>query len=134
MSKPVLDPCEEGNYKFVVCQGNNSGLVKRVLKRREHWSELNDKSTSLFNFKWAPNSKQCNYELLSINGQKNIVNHFENHENLTSKDGLFISMHKYCESIRQNVFQYMPVQFVIDFYSPSYLNQIDQFSIYFKCI
>ena len=31
---------EEGVYKYVMVKGNNSSLVKRVLKTREYWQEL----------------------------------------------------------------------------------------------
>ena len=50
---------DDGNFKFCIVAGNNSALVRRVLETREWWSELPDKQTTLFNFKWCQTSKFC---------------------------------------------------------------------------
>lgn len=79
-------------------KGNNSALVKKVLLSRSHWAELEEKHITLFHFKWAPVSRFINYEQLDNYGQKKLVNHIQGHSRLTTKDQLYINMHKFCES------------------------------------
>lgn len=43
-------------------------------------------------------------------------------------------MHKFCESQKLNVFQYLPVQFVFDLNLKSFLFEVDRFCQYFNCI
>ena len=127
--------CEQGQYKYCVISGNNSGLVKRVLETRDHWTELQEKySTSLFNFKWSPVSRSCHFRYLGVNGLKNMVNHFERHEQLTAKDHLFQNMLRLCENNKLNVFDYMPIQFVFDFYNINFQSEIERFTQYFNCL
>ena len=106
---------DDGTYKYVTIRGNNSKLIRRVLQTREHWSELGQNHLKLFHFKWAPVSGCIDYNQLSINGQRKLVNHFEGHEALSTKDLLYHNMLKFCESNRHDVFQYLPIQFVLDF-------------------
>ena len=59
---------DDGRYKFVIVKGNNSGLIRKVIQTRPQWTELIEKHLKLFNFKWAPVSRFCNFEQLSIHG------------------------------------------------------------------
>ena len=63
-----------------------------------------------------------------------MVNHFEHHEHLTTKDLLYLNMHRYCESNKLNVFQYVPIQFVFYFYNRNLTNEIEKFTDLFKSI
>lgn len=73
-------------YKYIVCPGNNSQIVKRCLDlRKDRWEETNDFDT-LFNFKWHPISKGIKFDMVSTHGTKQLVNHFENHDCFTTKD------------------------------------------------
>jgi len=103
-----------------------------VLESRDHWSELGEKYLTLFNFKWAPISRLCNFDQLSIHGQKKLVNHFERHDYLSTKDGLFNSMVRYCEQNKLDVFQYLPIQFVFDFGSKNMTKEIERFCNFFN--
>jgi hypothetical protein len=85
MSKVSIDD----SYKFTVFKGNNSELVRRVLETRENWSELPSGISSLFTFKWTPFSRALNFEALGSYGQKQMVNHFEKHGQITAKDQLY---------------------------------------------
>ena len=107
---------EDGYYRFQVLRGNNSKLVRRVLETRENWTQLPDNcSTSLFDFKWSPTSRICNFEMLSFGGHKSMVNHLEFHGQITTKDMIYHNMHRLCEMNKLNVFDYLPIQFVFDF-------------------
>lgn len=59
-NNPTL--AEDGRYRFNLIKGNNSGLVKRVLTRREHWVELEQQHLTLYQFKWSPVSRLINYQ------------------------------------------------------------------------
>ena len=100
---------DDGTYRFSMIRGNNSDLVKRVLLTREYWNEVEKEHLTVYSFKWAPVSKCINYDQLGIHGQRKIVNHLERHDLLTTKDQLYLNMHKYCEHQKKNVFEYMPV-------------------------
>lgn len=108
--------------------------MKRVLEARANWTGLPEQvPTSLFDFKWAPVSRLINFEMLNF-GHKNMVNHLEFHGALTTKDQIYLNMHRYCEINKLDVFQYLPIQFTIDFSSMSFTHEIDKFCGYYKMI
>ena len=78
-------------------KGNNSGLVNRILTSRENWQEIEYQHLTLFSFKWAPTSKFINFDSLGLHGQRKLVNHLERHDLITTKDQLYLNMHKFCE-------------------------------------
>ena len=92
--------------------GNNCILIKRILESRPWWIELIG-VTSNFNFKWQPFSLGIRYDLLNTIGCKQVVNHFEFHSELTSKSGLFLNLQTYSEMNKENVFNYLPLTFLI---------------------
>ena len=61
----------EDCYKFIVTQGNNSGLIKKAMLRRSWWIEIQPVHT-LFNFKWQPESKGINYNRLGYQQEQNL--------------------------------------------------------------
>lgn len=72
-------------YKYILMLGNNHDVVKRVMDNRPSWTQIKSSQT-LYNFKWAPSSRQIKFDFLGKHGQKNLVNHFENHALITTKD------------------------------------------------
>ena len=50
-------------YKYIIGHGNNSELVKRVMKTRACWINLQFPN----NFKWQPVSKGINFDKLPTN-------------------------------------------------------------------
>lgn len=72
---------------------------------------------SLFNFKWQPFSNGLKFNQISTYGQKQLVNHIEGHESITTKDQLFLNMKSYCEKNNMNVFDYIPLTFVLNYKS-----------------
>lgn len=93
------------------------------------WSEMETSYiSSLFHFKWAPVSRQLNFDLLSGHGHKAIVNHFENHHLLSQKDQLYAHMLRFSEQNKLNVFQSLPIQFVIDFSQKSFGFELEKFT------
>ena len=71
--------------------------MKRILSKRENWEEM-EASNSLFNLKWQQTSLGYRFERLSGNQSlKQMVNHFEFHKEITTKNGLIKSLSSYCE-------------------------------------
>jgi len=72
------------------------------------------------------------------------VNHVEGHENLTTKDLLFLNMRNQCEVTsylalliqRQslNVFDFLPLTFMVDFSSDGTNDQLETFKTIHKTV
>ena len=118
--------------QFSIVEGNNSNLIRRVMQSRlaiddsnfSFWEET--QSTGLFNFKWKPTSHYIFYERLSKHGFKQLVNHIEGHQALTTKDELFFNLKAHCERRQQNVFKYLPFTMAVDFNSECGKDKFDQ--------
>ena len=113
--------------------GNNHDVVKRVMDNRPSWTQIKSSQT-LYNFKWAPSSRQIKFDFLGKHGQKNLVNHFENHALITTKDQLIESMSKLSENLHQDVFNSIPITFVIDLGTPLCQHEFDKFTYYFNMV
>lgn len=61
---PFSNAYVEDCYKFIVTSGNNSGLIRKALERRDWWIEI-PPHHSMFNFKWQPFSTGIKFERLS---------------------------------------------------------------------
>lgn len=79
------------------------------------WEEV--KGSHLYNFKWKPTSNGINFKTVGKFGNKQLVNHIEGHEALTTKDQLFYNMRAHCELNKKNVFTILPLTFPLDFSS-----------------
>jgi hypothetical protein len=55
------------------------------------------------------------------------VNHIEGHENLTTKDLLFLNLRAYCEKTTLNVFDLHPLTFILDFKAENVYEQYEAF-------
>ena len=123
------------NY-FVLISGNNENLIRKCFKHRENWEEikflnLNIKKNA--NLIWSPLSSSINFEILDEK-KKQIVNHFENHNQLTNKLNLFLNLLKFCEKNKINLFNFFPLTFPIQFDNVNYENQINSFKFLFNNI
>jgi len=56
-------------FTFSIVQGNNSDLIRRVMKVRKYWVETNNLS-QISNFKWTPVSQLFFFEKLAQNSNK----------------------------------------------------------------
>ena len=95
--------------------GNNSQLVRRVLleSRRSDWEELASSTGSHFHFRWAPVSKQINFDRLSFNFFSQCANHVEGHGELSRKHELFRNLRSYCVTTGEDVFAMTPLTFYV---------------------
>lgn len=117
-------------YKYIIMKGNNSEVIKACMEHRPDWEEIPSFST-IFNFKWQPFSRGIKFDLLSINGQKQLVNHFENHCEITTKDRLFTNLKEYSES---EVFNYVPLTFLVEAKSDNFYEELDKFRSVYKVL
>eukprot|EP00347_Sterkiella_histriomuscorum_P006796 403351400 len=128
-------------YKFIIKEGNNHWIIRRILSTRltnqdmtqVQWEETSNYD-SLFNFKWQPFSSGLKYDFLSKYGLKQMVNHIQGHENLTTKDLIFSNMKQYCDKVNLNVFDFLPLTFILDFKSDQLYEQLDIFKGVFRII
>jgi hypothetical protein len=58
---PFANAYVEDCYKFIVVAGNNSGLIRKALERRDWWIEI-PPVHSMYNFKWQPVSAGIKFE------------------------------------------------------------------------
>ena len=108
---------------------NNFGLSENTL-----WEETPNYD-SLFNFKWQPTSYGMKYDQISTYGLKQLVNHIEGHESITTKDQIFINLKAYCEKTPSlNVFDLVPLTFILDFKSEQIYEQFEVFKSVHKLI
>ncbi|CDW90267.1 ttl domain containing protein [Stylonychia lemnae] len=121
-------------YKYIVIRGNNSELVKKCLDQRgSDWQEISSNNT-IFHFKWVPFSKGIRFDYLSSHGYKKMVNHFEYQEQISQKDWLMINLSKYCEQQRLNVFDFIPVTFIVNLNHQSSSFEMEKFNTMFTVL
>lgn len=89
------------------------------------WREVPSASHT-FNFKWMP-FLNIRLNQLSLH-QKQIVNHFEFHGEVTTKDLLFKNLMAYSELNKINVFDYVPMTFVMDVDARTYSWDFERFA------
>ena len=103
-------------YVYLILQGNASYLIKNCMCHRINWKEAFSSATYLFNFKWQQISFGIDYNSLGcITNTKQLVNHFENHFDLTNKANMFLNLMEYCEKRKLSVFKYVPFTIVFQF-------------------
>jgi len=91
-------------FQYYIGRGNNSGVVRRVMSYRENWEEI-ESFNPLFNLKWQQNSRGYRFGKLTGNSNlRQLVNHFEYHKSITTKNGLIKTLSAYCE-VRSSLFE-----------------------------
>ena len=119
--------------KYCVRPGNNSGLIVRVMEESGRcevkidprdedstifpgWEEADDQLDSLFNFKWKPTSSGLKFDMISKHGLKQLVNHVQGHQAITTKDRLFLNLKQHYEMQKQqSIFDVVPLTIVLDY-------------------
>ena len=118
------------NY-FMVYPGNNGQLIERCILTRKNWEKLpKDKKNHESNLLWTPLSIQINYNFHKAIEESHIINHFENHKQLTNKRNAFINLMKYCESNNINLFSFYPLTIIISLSNDFFDIEIENFK---KC-
>jgi hypothetical protein len=111
-SYPSQDP-SSSLLKFAVLPGNNSRLVKKVIKLRSGWTST-EEFDSLFNLKWKQTAHGIRYENMNKDPKHiQLANHYEKNGELTTKSGLLRNMWALYDKMGKNVFEVLPVTFAI---------------------
>eukprot|EP00826_Nyctotherus_ovalis_P065251 TRINITY_DN9586_c0_g1_i5.p1 TRINITY_DN9586_c0_g1~~TRINITY_DN9586_c0_g1_i5.p1 ORF type:complete len:410 (-),score=85.20 TRINITY_DN9586_c0_g1_i5:323-1552(-) len=101
---------------------------------RPWWIELT-RLNSGFNFKWQPFSNGMRFDLLGTGKDKQLVNHFEFHGELSSKSKLFLNLQAYAEMNKENVFDFLPITFYIELKPNGHLESaMRDFSAFYKVL
>ncbi len=103
VEKPKPAPRPKG-YQYLVLSGNNSRLVKQVLKSRPWWSAIEDEGSNLFHFKWKQSGGGLQYRTLSTApGRQQAVNHVPSNRELCTKTGMFRNLQTLLSKGKRNV-------------------------------
>ena len=73
-----------------------------------------------------PFLKGVSFSQLSLS-QKQIINHFEFHQEITTKDLLFKNLINYAELNKINIFDHVPLTFIIHVDSQTYSSDFERF-------
>lgn len=103
---PLSNLYAPNKLKYIVVSGNNSGLIREAMQKRQQWIEIPN-INSIFNFKWQPVSTGIRFdELQAKRSVKQVVNHLKGHKWISEKNHLFHTLKRYCEQKHENVFDY----------------------------
>jgi hypothetical protein len=81
--------------KYIVRTGHGQPLVRRCMKLRSWWTELNENDKKLPNFEWKQTSEGFSFARLNkSNYWRRCFNHFEFHEVISQKDQLYQNLQK----------------------------------------
>ena len=127
------------NYKFYVGKGNNSMLVRAMLKQRWWWTAIDRTEIENANLVWTqlvskrimavlPSSKKKGESTSSSTSTTldnehhseekkkediQLANHLENHIHISNKKALFLNLRNYFEKCHKNPFDIIPLTFHI---------------------
>ena len=91
---------EEQSFSFQILEGNNSDLVRRVMKKRAWWKEA--EANSFADFVWQPVSNGYKYERFNMDEGKTcrqLFNHLEYHREITNKAYLLKNLKEFSQVI-----------------------------------
>ena len=116
--------------------GNDPSTIKKCFEHRINWkSNENKEDGDKISFIWAPISSQINFYKLAYELRNGImVNHFEDHNEITNKLNMFRNMMVYCENKNLNVLNYLPLTILIEYDMVGFIRQFNNFSYVFNNI
>ena len=79
---------------------------------------------------WRPVSQSIKYDL--VQGNKQVVNHYEFHREISTKDKLLLNLQAYCLENKLNLYDIIPPTFLLDFGSEDIEKDISTFLRYFN--
>ena len=123
-------------YYRLIKFGNDIKTIKKCFEHRENW-QLAPESFKLdqINLIWAPMSNQINFnEINKDNKNITLMNHYEFHTQLSNKLKMFKNLLIYCEENKYDLFSFVPLTILIEYQSPFFLNQFQNFSFIFNNI
>jgi hypothetical protein len=120
-------------YKYFVGQGNNSYLVKSLIKQRWWWVSIEKKEMETANFVWTQLVSKRFVEVVPKIGEEaeeeKLMNHLENHIHLSNKKALFYNMQHYLSNHGRDYTEILPITFHI---KSSDDDEMERFAEYFE--
>ena len=124
----VGDKNKEKKFYYLVLPGNNSSLVERCILTRPNWRKIKDSRLTIScNFIWTELSQEIDFPLHNETCYSQIVNHFENHYEISNKKNLFINLLKYCENNQLNLFSFYPLTIILNLNKDYFNEQMEIF-------
>lgn len=123
------DPCK---FRYYLGEGNNFQIIARVLATRNWWHRVSSSSDYVHLF-MTQATRHFEFEKFSSRDHRTgqiarCLNRFEGYRQLTEKDLFFINLFKYCEKNRLNVYDFVPLTFVLDFEDPDFEKKLNSFA------
>ena len=119
---------KEKKYYYLILPGNNSALVEKCLLTRPCWRKIkNNNNTIKCNFIWTELSQEINFPSHNDASLSQIINHFENHNEISNKKNLFINLLKYCVYNKIDLFSFFPLTIILSFNKEYFNDQIELF-------
>ena len=119
---------KEKKYYYLILPGNNSALVEKCLLTRPCWRKIkNNNNTIKCNFIWTELSQEINFPSHNDASLAQIINHFENHNEISNKKNLFINLLKFCVYNRIDLFSFFPLTIILSFNKEYFNDQIELF-------
>lgn len=106
------------------------------MEHRINWKESQTTNISpSYHFKWQAISNGIDFSCLSkIPNSYQIVNHLENHKCISNKLNLFLNLMTFCEKRNLEVFNFIPFSLMIQFDSPCFVGQFENFTEFYNKI
>ena len=121
-------------YKYFIAAGNNSQVVKRCMDLRDDRWEETTASDKLYNFRWQPWGRLIDYKSVNSFGVRQLVNHLQGHEFLSTKHLLFESMTSFCEAKKMDVFKMLPLTFSLELQHDGSQEELQKFLSVFNLL
>jgi Tubulin-tyrosine ligase family len=118
--------------KYLIFKGNNSELIKDTMKKREQWVEGYYCITSTVSFIWQPTSTGIKFDRLKPYLPVQLINHFENHFELSNKINLYRNLSKYCKDDNISIKTIVPETFALESKSQTFKSQLEKFKNFFQ--
>lgn len=101
-------------YKYVIRPGNNSRLLLAAFRCRPWWGSTKFEEAG-FNLMWERYYKKSSFDLLLNDPSlRQCINHFPAIRELTSKQGLFLSLRRYCLQSGVDLNSILPATFLLN--------------------
>lgn len=98
------------------------------MSTRKNWQQVTDSKQLNISFKWQQSNRGYNYDLsTSKKGFRQVLNHFQYHQEISNKEYLFKNLLQYCELLKLNAFQFLPLTFVLNTLDSSFEAQQTHF-------
>ena len=120
--------------KFLVFQGNNSKVVKNLFLDKSEWVEGDYSYMHEAHFIWQPVLMKINFRKLGALQFPPLVNHFENHFEISNKFNLFTNLSTYCKKHNLSLSSFVPTTFLVDLKSKKLTVQTGMFMNCFRAL